>query len=85
MLSCKEAADRLSESLDQKLSFKDHIELKIHLMLCKLCSRYNKQLQFIHRTTKECVTKYEEGANESTRLSEEGSDRISKQIKENNN
>ena len=47
--SCKAAARLLSESLDHKLTWRQQLGLRIHLLLCKWCSRYGKQIAFVHR------------------------------------
>jgi predicted anti-sigma-YlaC factor YlaD len=44
MLSCEEVTRLVSESLDRELSFRQRVSTKIHLMMCRLCSRYSKQL-----------------------------------------
>lgn len=44
MLSCREVTRLVSESLDRELPLRQRMSTKIHLMMCKLCSRYNKQL-----------------------------------------
>ncbi len=50
MLSCKEVGELLSKALDQKLSFGARARLKLHLIICKRCSCYKKQLQFVARS-----------------------------------
>lgn len=47
MLSCKEVTSLVSQSLDQKLALRQRMAVRFHLMMCKLCSRYRKQLLFI--------------------------------------
>jgi hypothetical protein len=44
MLACREVTRLVSESLDRELSLGQRMSIKMHLMMCKLCSRYNKQL-----------------------------------------
>jgi hypothetical protein len=44
MLSCREVTQLVSESLDRELSLRQRVSTKTHLMMCRLCSRYNKQL-----------------------------------------
>ncbi len=44
MLSCEEAAFLISRSYEDKLSFKQRFNLKVHLLSCYLCRRYEKQL-----------------------------------------
>ena len=46
--SCKTAARLLSEALDHKLTFRQQLGLRVHLVLCKWCSRYWKQIAFVH-------------------------------------
>ncbi len=47
MLSCKEVTRLVSESLDRKLPLSQRIAMRMHLLMCKLCSRYKKQLLLI--------------------------------------
>lgn len=44
MLSCEEVTRLVSESLDRELSLRQRVSIKMHLMMCRLCSRYKKQL-----------------------------------------
>jgi hypothetical protein len=46
--SCKTAARLQSEALDHKLTFRQQLGLRIHLVLCKWCSRYGRQIAFVH-------------------------------------
>ncbi len=52
MLSCKEVGELLSLRLDRKLTFKERIGLKLHLLICKTCNCYQKQLQFVTRSAR---------------------------------
>ena len=45
--SCKVAARLQSEALDHKLTRRQQLGLRIHLVLCKWCSRYGKQIAFV--------------------------------------
>jgi hypothetical protein len=44
MFNCKEVTRMVSESLDRALPFYQRMGIRIHLMMCKLCTRYRKQL-----------------------------------------
>src|SRR5437868_2931816 len=44
---CKQAARLQSAALDRKLPFRQRVGLKIHLLLCKWCRRYGKQIRFL--------------------------------------
>ena len=47
MLSCKEAAWLISESMDRDLTFMQRLGIRAHLLMCKHCTRYRRQLLFI--------------------------------------
>lgn len=47
MLSCKEVTQWISESLDQGLPLHLRIGMKIHLLMCKFCSQYRRQILFL--------------------------------------
>jgi hypothetical protein len=47
--SCKTASRLQSEALDHKLTWPQRWGLRIHLVLCKWCSRYGKQIAFVHK------------------------------------
>ena len=49
MLSCRDAAKLLSESLDVQLPFRRRIGLRIHLMMCHLCRRYARQMKALQQ------------------------------------
>ena len=51
--TCKEASRLQSLALDRKLSLMQRIGLRIHLLLCKWCHRYGKQIRFLHDATRE--------------------------------
>jgi len=38
--------------MDEKLPFWKSLSLKIHLLLCRSCQNFSKQLDFLRRTTR---------------------------------
>lgn len=52
MIACDEAALLASKALDQKLSFKEFIKLKIHLLSCRICRKYKKDIQILQKYLK---------------------------------
>lgn len=42
----------ISDSLDQKLTRRQRIALKMHMLMCKFCSRAERQIQFITRAVR---------------------------------
>jgi len=47
MLSCKEATKLISESLDRPLSLRQRISVAMHVLMCRFCARYRRQLQLM--------------------------------------
>jgi hypothetical protein len=47
MLNCREATHLSSEAEDRQLTFRETISLRMHLVMCKLCRRYARQLRFL--------------------------------------
>ena len=45
--SCRDATRLQSEALDRPLGLGQRIGLRIHLVLCKWCRRYGKQIGFL--------------------------------------
>ena len=44
MYNCKEVTRMVSESLDRKLPLHQRMGIRVHLFMCKFCSRYRRQL-----------------------------------------
>ena len=43
MLTCKQVSRLISESLDRDLPLRQRMSMRMHLFMCKLCSRYSRQ------------------------------------------
>src|SRR6266702_1183026 len=58
--SCRDASRLQSEALDKELSFPRRFGLALHLMVCKWCRRYGRQVRFLrdaaHEHPEEMVT-----------------------------
>lgn len=52
MLSCKEMSRLVSESLDRELPLGQRVSLRLHLLMCSLCSRFRSQMLFLHRAAR---------------------------------
>ena len=50
MFNCKAVTRMVSESLDRKLPFYQRMGIRMHLLMCKLCSRYQRQLLLLRET-----------------------------------
>ncbi|MBM5572233.1 MULTISPECIES: zf-HC2 domain-containing protein [Deefgea] len=47
MLKCREVSFLLSEAQDRPLSVGEALQLRIHLLMCKKCSNFARQLKVI--------------------------------------
>lgn len=56
MFNCHEVTRLVSESLDRKLPLYQRMGIRMHLLMCKFCSQYRKQLLLM----KEILTRYNE-------------------------
>jgi hypothetical protein len=77
--SCKTAARLQSEALDHKLTFRQQLGLRVHLVLCKWCSRYGKQIAFIHEAAR--LRPDEMAQSVPQKISDEARERIRKQLR----
>lgn len=55
MLSCSEVTKLLSESMDRKLPVYQRMAIWIHLLMCKFCTRYRKQLLILREVARNPV------------------------------
>lgn len=82
MFKCKEVTRMVSESLDRKLPLYQRIGVRIHLLMCKFCSRFKKQLLFLRETIRLHVERGKD-TELSTKLPPEACERIRKSIQNN--
>ena len=47
MLTCKQASQLISQSLDSPLSFSSRLQLRFHLFICTACTRFNFQINHL--------------------------------------
>ena len=55
MLSCKDVTQLLSESMDHSLPLVKRIGVRLHLLMCRFCARYERQLLLIRETVRQIV------------------------------
>lgn len=51
--NCRAAARLQSEAIDTRLCLSKRVGLRLHLLICKWCRRYGKQVDFLHRAASE--------------------------------
>lgn len=83
MLTCRDFSWLMSKELDTKLSFSTRIRVRVHMVLCRACYRYRKQLELIHSVVQKFAPEYDTLATpeESAGLPEESKERIKSFLK----
>jgi hypothetical protein len=82
MLSCKDVTKLVSESMDHTLPLGKRIGVRLHLIICKFCTRYARQLLLIRETARRLAATMEApGEPFRETLSVEARERIRESIK----
>ncbi len=79
MLSCKDVTRLISESMDHSLPLGKRVGVRLHLLICKFCARYERQLLLIRETVRRLVaTEERPGEVPGESMSVEARERIRK-------
>jgi hypothetical protein len=82
MLSCKDVTQLLSEAMDRSLPLGKRIGVRLHLLICKFCARYERQLLLIRETVRRLAAMEDKPkGSPGELLSEEAKERIRKFIR----
>lgn len=49
MLSCKEVSLLISRSYDARLTWRQRLAVRLHLLVCEACRRFAGQMRFLRR------------------------------------
>jgi hypothetical protein len=52
MLSCKDVTKLVSESMDRSLPLGKRAGVRLHLLVCRFCERYRRQLLLLRETAR---------------------------------
>lgn len=52
ILSCRDVTRLISDSMDRSLPLGKRIGVRLHLMMCRFCARYERQLLLIRDTVR---------------------------------
>jgi hypothetical protein len=77
--SCREASRLQSLALDRPLPLAKWFALRLHLLVCKWCRRYGKQIRFLRRAAHEHPQQANETAPQS--LSPEARERLKRALR----
>ena len=62
MLSCKEVSELVSQSLDRRLSLRERLGVRLHLLMCGMCRRYREQITFLSQASRKLLGRGAPGA-----------------------
>ena len=57
---CNVITREVSESLDHKISLRNRLKIRLHLLFCKFCRRYQQQLMTMHTLFEQHLQKEKE-------------------------
>jgi len=79
--SCEIITQKISRSMDEPLSWKERLQIRLHLMACVLCDRYRQQLLAMRELIQEGTgTPEDDSATPESGLSPEAKQRIKEQL-----
>ena len=82
MLSCREVSRLASERMDRELTWREKSAFYMHLMMCRLCLRYARQIALLRRATNNLRRRKSTLDDEA--LPEQARERIARKLREEN-
>jgi len=80
MLSCQEITLLVSESLDRRVPLPQRLAMRLHLLLCKFCSRYRRHLLFLRHAIRRHPDRLGGDEDPSVSLSPDARERIKRSL-----
>jgi hypothetical protein len=80
MFNCKDVSLKVSESLDRKLPLYQRMMIRIHMMMCRYCSRFRQQLLLVRQIAR-YAKPLESATEDSVKLSEGARARLKQTLK----
>ena len=77
--TCRQVSRLQSDLLDQPLSLPKRFGLRLHLLVCKWCRRYGKQIRFLHEAVHEHTDELSQAAPRT--LSPEARERLKNSLR----
>lgn len=79
-LTCRESSQLISQSLDRRLSLKERVYLRYHLLICKSCQIVDRQLKSLNSFYERFATSQSDISSKQPGLSVEAQKRILKEL-----
>ena len=80
MLTCKQTARLVSMSYDKRLSWRERLAVRLHLLVCDACRNFARQMRFLREVTRRFAREQPE-IDRRVRLSPEALERITRALK----
>ena len=80
MPSCKEVSALVSQGMDARLPLRTRFSVRLHLCLCSICRRYEKQLRLLREGARHYADPDQNPVEQS--LSQEAKERLEKALEE---
>lgn len=80
MFSCEEISQKVSQSMDVRLPFHHRMAIRTHLLMCRYCARFRRQLNLLRK-----MSRHDDSGilppGSPSRLSQESRERIKKSLR----
>lgn len=63
---CNQVSVMMSEEMDTRVTFMQRIKVKLHLIVCLACVRYNQHLYFLREATRKMSNQFDEPGDSAT-------------------
>ncbi len=80
MFSCKEVSVLVSVALNHKLSWMEWLKIRFHLLFCRACRNFNRQMKILHLAVGRLAGNKNDNAGDIPTLSSEARERIKKTL-----
>lgn len=57
MRSCKEVSELVSQALDRELRLRERLAVRMHLLACRGCARFERQVRFLRLAARAYATR----------------------------
>ncbi|MEN8261019.1 MAG: zf-HC2 domain-containing protein [Pseudomonadota bacterium] len=82
MLSCKEVSQLASKTLDAPLTWRERMGMRLHLLICRLCRRYVRNLLLLEQMLTDARKVDLEPLAAGVKLSDEGRARMRRALED---
>ncbi len=80
MFNCQDVSQKLSQSMDASLPLRHRLAIRIHLMMCRYCARFRRQLVMLRKMSR-LEDRDQPGDQPPEKLSEETKTRIKEKLR----